>query len=121
MSKKTTPEWIKPGAEAAKYTLVAFNESKHTALSAFQNCEGIHILDFEMKGKITAELLELVTYGHYKDAKLSSAIYATTQTATLLDSKVRMGFYLIQAKGTVPEGTPPIAANTFAIWKMITP
>ena len=102
-----------------KYSLVAFNESNYTAMEAFRKCEGIHILDFELKGKLTAKLLDEVTYGLCKDSKLSSAVYATTQTATLLDSKVRMGFYLIQAKGTVPEGTPPVAANTFAIWRMI--
>ena len=103
-----------------KYTLVAFNESKYTAMEAFQKCEGIHILDLELDGTITANFLNEVTYGT-KLSKMAPVVYATTQTALLLDSKVRMGFYLIQAKGTAPKGTPPIAANTFAIWRMITP
>jgi hypothetical protein len=102
----------------AKYSLVAFNESKHTALTAFQGCEGIHILDLELKDKLTAKFLNELSY-ETDDSELSNALYATTQTANLLDSKVRMGFYLMQAKGTVPEGTPPVAHNTYAIWKML--
>jgi hypothetical protein len=101
-----------------KYTLVAFNESKFSAQKAFQDCEGIHILDFNLDmERLTPNFLNEVSYGT-DGSELSKALYATTQTARLLDSNTRMGFYLMQEKGTVPEGTPPIAFNTYATWQM---